>query len=474
VTISAPRIAVLEDDPAFREVLLAILDDQHLAGTVLDPGAGAIAQLLELRPHIAIIDWHVVGMGSAETAEELLRDIAADPDLVAMRTILCSGDMTAAREIGPSIMAAVDLVVLEKPFDVDTFVGVLERALRRAGVAEDATLTVALPRPAPNPEIAGRLGGASVHAQAIALLEAARRIGDWVTADLWLLDEDMLRCVEALPDGPDAAFAAVSRAMPILPGFGLPGRVHVSGRPAWIPDLAADRNFPRHAFARDAGLRSAAGVPLLVEPPLAGASAPSAPPTVIGGLCVYGTDPRARDDEQLAAIWALALGAADWAAVSREPLLQPPALLAEIEPLIERALAHGEFVVVDTRAANGQLYRLATAHRDPQRQLLARRLAAFQAVGAGPAGVAARTGQAQRVAPSASQFQAWARSPEHLTLMHALEARAIVSLPLRAADGTIVGVLTLTTNRPSGFSEGDERALADLAVSLGAVLERHA
>ena len=202
MTISAPRIAVLEDDPAFREVLLAILDDQQLAGVVLDPGAGAIAQLLELRPHVAIIDWHLVGMGTSETAEELLRDIAADPDLAAMRTILCSGDMTAAREIGPSIMAAVDLVVLEKPFDVDTFVGVLERALRRAGVAEDTTLTVALPRPAPNPEIAGRLGGASVHAQAIALLEAARRTGDWVTADLWLLDEDMLRCVEALPDGP--------------------------------------------------------------------------------------------------------------------------------------------------------------------------------------------------------------------------------------------------------------------------------
>ena len=172
-------------------------------------------------------------------------------------------------------MAAVDLVVLEKPFDVDTFVGVLERALRRAGVAEDATLTVALPRPAPNPEIAGRLGGASVHAQAIALLEAARRIGDWVTADLWLLDEDMLRCVEALPDGPEAAFAAVSRAMPMLPGFGLPGRVQVSGRPAWIPTWRRTRT-PAPRLARDAGLRSAAGVPLLVEPPLAGASAPHA------------------------------------------------------------------------------------------------------------------------------------------------------------------------------------------------------
>src|SRR4029079_3520013 len=72
VTISAPRIAVLEDDHAFREVLLAILDDQHLAWTALDPRDGAIAQLLEQRPHIAIIDWHLGGMGSAETAEELL------------------------------------------------------------------------------------------------------------------------------------------------------------------------------------------------------------------------------------------------------------------------------------------------------------------------------------------------------------------------------------------------------------------
>ena len=472
MTIPAPRIAVLEDDPAFRDVLLAILDDQGLTATVLDPGSGVIGRLLETRPDVAIIDWHLTGM-HASTAEELLREIASDPDLATMKTILCSGDMTAAREIGPSIMATADLVVLEKPFDVDTFVGVLERALQRAGVAADATLTMVMPRPAPDPAAGEVLGGASVHAQAIGLLEAARRTGAWATADLWFLQQDMLRCVEALPDDPHREFAAVSRAMPMLPGFGLPGRVQVSGRPAWIADLTTDANFPRMAMARDAGLRSAAGVPLLVDPPVRAEGMGPVPSEVVGAVCVYGTQPLPRDDGVLAALWALALGAADWADVSRDPLLRPPVLLAEVEPLVERAFAHADLVVVDVRSATGQLYRLATAHRDPQRQLLARRLAAFQAVGAGPAGVAARTGQPQHASPTAAQFQAWARSPEHLTLMGALEARSILSLPLRAADGAIVGVLTLSSAR-SGFTDADERSLAEIAADLGRVLERHA
>ena len=473
MTIPAPRIAVLEDDPAFRDVLLAILDDQGLTGTVLDPGPAAISQLLELRPHVAVIDWHLAGMGSANTAEELMRDIAADPDLGGITTILCSGDMAAAREIGPSILSAADVVVLEKPFDVDTFVGVLARALQRAGAAVDTTLTMALPRPAPDASIADRLGGPGVHAQAVALLEAARRIGPWATADLWFLQEDMLRCVEALPDDPRLEFAAMSRAMPILPGFGLPGRVQVSGRPAWVADLTTDANFPRLVLARDAGLRSAVGVPFVVDPAVSDERTSSVPSEVIGALCVYGTDPLARDDELLVALWSLALGAGDWAAISRHALLQPPALLTAIQPFIERASAHADMVVVDARSPTGHLYRLATAHRDPRRQVLARRLAAFQAVGAGPAGVALRTGQAQRVAPTAAQFHAWARSPEHLTLMRALEARSILSIPVRRADGTIVGVLTLTTSR-SGFSEADERAFDDIAVALGSVLERHA
>jgi predicted signal transduction protein with EAL and GGDEF domain len=47
-------------------------------------------------------------------------------------------------------------------------------------------------------------------------------------------------------------------------GVGLPGRIWVSGKAAWIADLFEDPNFPRAAAARAAGLRSAFGFPVMV------------------------------------------------------------------------------------------------------------------------------------------------------------------------------------------------------------------
>ena len=47
-------------------------------------------------------------------------------------------------------------------------------------------------------------------------------------------------------------------------GVGLPGRIWVSGKAAWIEDLFEDPNFPRAAAARAAGLRTAFGFPVMV------------------------------------------------------------------------------------------------------------------------------------------------------------------------------------------------------------------
>jgi PAS domain S-box-containing protein len=44
---------------------------------------------------------------------------------------------------------------------------------------------------------------------------------------------------------------------------GLPGRVWESGRPAWIPDVVADSNFPRAASADRVGLHGAFALPIL-------------------------------------------------------------------------------------------------------------------------------------------------------------------------------------------------------------------
>jgi PAS domain S-box-containing protein len=54
------------------------------------------------------------------------------------------------------------------------------------------------------------------------------------------------------------------------PGIGLPGRVWQSGKPAWIPDVARDSNFPRAAIAVKEGLHGAFGAPILLGPEVLG------------------------------------------------------------------------------------------------------------------------------------------------------------------------------------------------------------
>src|SRR5439155_4965192 len=52
-------------------------------------------------------------------------------------------------------------------------------------------------------------------------------------------------------------FVRASRNTTLAMGEGLPGRVWASGKPAWIPDVARDENFPRASLAAGAGLHGA-------------------------------------------------------------------------------------------------------------------------------------------------------------------------------------------------------------------------
>ena len=91
------------------------------------------------------------------------------------------------------------------------------------------------------------------------LAEIAGGLG-WHYGGAWLPQAGAVRCVAtwAAPEG--AGFAGASRGLALAPGEGLPGRVQASGEPAWIPDIAADENFPRLPAA--AGLHCAFAVPL--------------------------------------------------------------------------------------------------------------------------------------------------------------------------------------------------------------------
>jgi PAS domain S-box-containing protein len=93
------------------------------------------------------------------------------------------------------------------------------------------------------------------------LLAAIGESLGWDVGAVWTGDADgTLRCIETWR-GPDP-FDKTSRGTSLAPGEGLPGRVWVSGAPAWIVDLAADPNFPRGSAAVLAGLRSAFCFPI--------------------------------------------------------------------------------------------------------------------------------------------------------------------------------------------------------------------
>ncbi len=133
--------------------------------------------------------------------------------------------------------------------------------------------------PLPENEAVRRLHAQYAVARALAesssLAEAAPRILQaiceplgWEHGGLWRVDAaaGVLRCVETWrpPGLAFPGFEEQSRRLAFASGEGLPGRVWESRRPAFIPDVAGDDNFPRARVASREGLRGALGTPILL------------------------------------------------------------------------------------------------------------------------------------------------------------------------------------------------------------------
>ena len=118
-------------------------------------------------------------------------------------------------------------------------------------------------------ETARVLADSASYADAVPrILNAVGEALGWEFGALWDVDPraGVLRCTATWSAAPASfeSFAATSRDRTFAPGEGLPGRVWASGRPAWIPDVLSDPNFPRAPMAARDGLRSALGFPLVV------------------------------------------------------------------------------------------------------------------------------------------------------------------------------------------------------------------
>jgi PAS domain S-box-containing protein len=102
-----------------------------------------------------------------------------------------------------------------------------------------------------------------------AILRAICQNLDWQVGTLWLVDHaaQRLHCLSVwtVDEIRAAGFVAASKDTHFPSGVGLPGRVWLSGKPAWIEDVLLDQNFPRAPFARQAGVHGAFAFPVCVD-----------------------------------------------------------------------------------------------------------------------------------------------------------------------------------------------------------------
>jgi PAS domain S-box-containing protein len=121
--------------------------------------------------------------------------------------------------------------------------------------------------------LAGNLAVTRILAESPALGDAMPRIlrtigetFDWEVGGMWTpnSDENVLKCLTfwRAPTAKVNKFEDICRELTFAPGIGLPGRVWTTRKPAWIPDVTKDSNFPRAPFAVAEGLHGAFAFPI--------------------------------------------------------------------------------------------------------------------------------------------------------------------------------------------------------------------
>jgi DNA-binding response OmpR family regulator len=128
-------IAVIDDDPACRELLHDLLSEEGYAVHLFPDSVTAARGLRALTPAAVILD---LRLESPTAGWEVLAGLRHDPVLHATPVLVCSADRIAlherARELGRQ-----GCMVLAKPFDLDELLVLLQHLARGAPPASPAT-----------------------------------------------------------------------------------------------------------------------------------------------------------------------------------------------------------------------------------------------------------------------------------------------------------------------------------------------
>jgi PAS domain S-box-containing protein len=127
-------VLVAEDDPLFRELVMATLPPDLYTVLEAPDGDVAWALLLAHRPRLAILDVRMPG----HSGLELVRLVRAEPALADTRLILLTGLALTPQDVAAGVVAGAD-AYLTKPFSPLRLLGTVEGLLERQSVKRRLT-----------------------------------------------------------------------------------------------------------------------------------------------------------------------------------------------------------------------------------------------------------------------------------------------------------------------------------------------
>jgi DNA-binding response OmpR family regulator len=120
------RIAVVNDDTVFLDMMAAVLKERGWDVDVYREGDTAFQRVKDNPPDLVILD---IRMGSPETGWTVLELLTLEPTTSPIPVIVCSAALIDLRA-HESMLKKYGIAVLPKPFDIATLYLQVEEALR--------------------------------------------------------------------------------------------------------------------------------------------------------------------------------------------------------------------------------------------------------------------------------------------------------------------------------------------------------
>lgn len=124
------RVLVVDDDEEFRHTMRLLLEDAEHEVLEVATGADALRHLRQPRTLVVLLDLLMPGIDGVE----VLRRVAADPDLAARHTyIVVTADSWTFLRAAQPLVEAVGAAVIQRPFDVDTLLAAVGQTAEAQG-----------------------------------------------------------------------------------------------------------------------------------------------------------------------------------------------------------------------------------------------------------------------------------------------------------------------------------------------------